>query len=311
MKKAVRLFVWLALVLSSSTAMADNVVWYDGEHPVTYQVQGKVAPVVEQALQMFADDMELVTRHKAVPAKDAPIRIVQGKGSDDGFCIRVQNSQVVVEGHNARGTAYGILELSRMAGVSPWVWWGDVRPHSRFTPLSLPDTFRLEHTPSVQYRGIFINDEDWSIRRWSGDNMGPQTYKRLFQLLLRLRANAIWPAMHNVSPGFFTVPGNKEMADSFAILATCARSASSSFISSFSCSILAFAISCRCFSASSRSFFICLITFSLLSSFSFSAAFACSISSMRFFVSSSGSPPSDSCASFSASSSASIFFWRS
>ena len=218
MKKAVRLFVWLALVLSSSTAMAGNVVWYDGEHPVTYQVQGKVAPVVEQALQMFADDMELVTTHKAVPAKDAPIRIVQGKGSDDGFCIRVQNSQVVVEGHNARGTAYGILELSRMAGVSPWVWWGDVRPHSRFTPLSLPDTFRLEQTPSVQYRGIFINDEDWSIRRWSGDNMGPQTYKRLFQLLLRLRANAIWPAMHNVSPGFFTVPGNKEMADSFAIL---------------------------------------------------------------------------------------------
>ena len=218
MKKAVRLFVWLALVLSSSTAMAGNVVWYDGEHPVTYQVQGKVAPVVEQALQMFADDMELVTRHKAVPAKDAPIRIVQGKGSDDGFCIRVQSGQVVVEGHNARGTAYGILELSRMAGVSPWVWWGDVRPHSRFTPLSLPDTFRLEHTPSVQYRGIFINDEDWSIRRWSRDNMGPQTYKRLFQLLLRLRANAIWPAMHDVSPGFFTVPGNKEMADSFAIL---------------------------------------------------------------------------------------------
>ena len=206
------------LVIMTTSVLADNVVWYDGEHPVTYQVQGKVAPVVEQALQMFADDMELVTTHKAVPAKEAPIRIVQGKGNDDGFCIRVHDGQVVVEGHNARGTAYGILELSRMAGVSPWVWWGDVRPHSRFNPLSLPDTFRLEHTPSVQYRGIFINDEDWSIRRWSKDNMGPQTYKLLFQLLLRLRANAIWPAMHDVSPGFFTVPGNKEMADSFAIL---------------------------------------------------------------------------------------------
>ena len=72
------------LVIMTTSVLAGNVVWYDGEHPVTYQVQGKVAPVVEQALQMFADDMELVTRHKAVPAKDAPIRIVQGKGSGGG-----------------------------------------------------------------------------------------------------------------------------------------------------------------------------------------------------------------------------------
>ena len=195
-----------------------ELMWYNGHDPVTYQVQGRVSPVVEQALQMFIDDMELVTTHKAVEAKDASIRIVQGKGDDDGFCISVKDGQVVVEGHNARGTAYGILELSRMAEVSPWVWWGDVRPHSRFQPIALPDTFRYEHTPSVAYRGLFINDEDWSLRRWSKDNMGPQTYKRLFQLMLRLRANTLWPAMHDVSPGFFTVAGNKEMADSFGIV---------------------------------------------------------------------------------------------
>ena len=195
-----------------------ELMWYNGHAPVTYQVQGRVSPVVEQALQMFIDDMELVTTHKAVEAKDVSIRIVQGKGDDDGFCISVKDGQVVVEGHNARGTAYGILELSRMAEVSPWVWWGDVRPHSRFQPIALPDTFRYEHTPSVAYRGLFINDEDWSLRRWSKDNMGPQTYKRLFQLMLRLRANTLWPAMHDVSPGFFTVAGNKEMADSFGIV---------------------------------------------------------------------------------------------
>ena len=196
---------------------AADVVWYDGQHPVTYQVQGKLSPVAQQALRMFSDDMELVTGHKAVVAKTAPIRIVQGRGSDDGFSIRVQNGQLVVEGHNARGTAYGILELSRLAGVTPWVWWGDVRPHSR-SSLSLPATFTYEHTPSVAYRGIFINDEDWSLRRWSPDNMGPQTYRRLFELMLRLRANTLWPAMHDVSPGFFTVKGNKEMADSFGIV---------------------------------------------------------------------------------------------
>ena len=213
-----RFFLAAILALCTLTMSAANVVWYNGHDPVTYQVQGKVSPVVEQALQMFADDMELVTTHKAVAAKDASIRIVQGKGDDDGFCIKVHDGQVVVEGHNARGTAYGILELSRMAEVSPWVWWGDVRPNSRFYPIALPDTFHYEHTPSVAYRGIFINDEDWSLRRWSKDDMGPQTYKRLFQLMLRLRANTLWPAMHDVSPGFFTVPGNKEMADSFGIV---------------------------------------------------------------------------------------------
>ena len=217
MKHIYRIFLTI-LALGTTVVAAADVVWYDGKSPVTYQVQGKVSPVVEQALQMFAEDMELVTTHQAVSDKHAPIRIVQGRGADDGFCIRVQDGQVVVEGHNARGTAYGILELSRMAGVSPWVWWGDVRPHSRFLPLSLPDTFRLEHTPSVEYRGIFINDEDWSLRPWSKDNMGPQTYKRLFQLMLRLRANTLWPAMHPGTPAFFTVAGNKEMADSFGIV---------------------------------------------------------------------------------------------
>ena len=84
--------------------------------------------------------------------------------------------------------------------------------------LVIASDFATEQQPSVEYRGIFINDEDWSLRRWSKDNMGPQTYKRLFQLLLCLRANTIWPAMHPGTPGFFTVKGNKEMADSCGIL---------------------------------------------------------------------------------------------
>ncbi len=196
---------------------AADVEWYDGSHAVTYQVEGKPSPVVQMALRLFEGDMLLVTGQKAQEAKKAAIRIVQGKGTDDGFRLSVKNGQVVVEGHNARGTAYGLLELSRLSGVSPWVWWGDVRPHSR-NRLTLPDTFLLEHTPSVQYRGIFINDEDWSLRQWSKDGMGPQTYRKLFELMLRLRGNIIWPAMHDCSPGFFTVKGNKEMADSFGIL---------------------------------------------------------------------------------------------
>ena len=209
--------LFITIFSAVSLSAGADVVWYDGSDAVSYQVEGKAAPVVLQALRLFEGDMELVTGKKAVASKNAVIRIVQGKGSDDGFCISVKDGKILIEGHNARGVAYGLLELSRIAGVSPWVWWGDVRPHSK-NKLSLPDDFRVEHTPSVQYRGIFINDEDWSIRKWSQDNMGPQTYKRLFELMLRLRANIIWPAMHDVSPGFFTVKGNKEMADSFGIL---------------------------------------------------------------------------------------------
>ena len=218
-------FIVIAALFSSGMGQAQTdclsdraeLVWFDGTNPVTYQVSGKTDAVVQMALRMFCDDMEQVTGHKAVESKNAVIRVVQGKGSDDGFRIFVEDGQVVVEGHNARGTAYGLLELSRMAGVSPWTWWGDVVPEKK-AHLVLGKTFQYEHTPSVAYRGIFINDEDWSLRRWSKDNMGPQTYKRLFELMLRLRANTLWPAMHEGTPGFFTVKGNKEMADSFGIV---------------------------------------------------------------------------------------------
>ena len=215
MKKFIVICALTALTVSAARA---QFVWFDGQHPISYQVVGKVDPVVKIALQMFSGDMEQVTGMEAVASKKATIRIVQGKGTDDGFRLSVSpEGQILVEGYNGRGAAYGLLELSRLAGVSPWVWWGDVVPE-RKTRLTLPSDFVVEHTPSVAYRGIFINDEDWSLRRWSADNMGPQTYKRLFQLLLRLRANILWPAMHEGTPGFFTVKGNKEMADSFGIL---------------------------------------------------------------------------------------------
>ena len=205
---------------------AADVVWFDGTKPISYQVVGKTDPVVKMALQMWLDDMEQVTGMRPVSSKKACIRIIQGKGSDDGFRISVRNGQILIEGHNGRGTAYGLLELSRMAGVSPWIWWGDVVPEHK-KRLTIDNDFHMEHVPSVVYRGIFINDEDWSLRNWAWKNyektdqfgaMGPKTYKAIFQLLLRLRANAIWPGMHTGTPGFFTIPGNKEMADSCGIL---------------------------------------------------------------------------------------------
>ena len=214
--------IWLSLVLNVAGA---NVVWFDGTNPITYSVPQKVNPVVTTALEMWKDDMRQVTGFAPVAAQKPTIVISQGQGSDDGFRISVKDGQILIEGHNARGTAYGILELSRLAGVSPWIWWGDLVPEKK-DRLALSDDFSMEHTPSVTYRGIFINDEDWSTRPWSCRNFAPgpegqiaaQTYKKIFQLLLRLRANTVWPAMHEGTVAFFQTPGAKAMADSCGIV---------------------------------------------------------------------------------------------
>ena len=215
----------LTLILFS-LAIKSQVVWFDGKSPITYSVPKRVEPVVKVALDMWKDDMRQVTGRVPVASRKATVQVVEGKGPADGFRIYVEGGRIVVEGNNGRGMAYGLLELSRMAGVSPWIWWGDVVPEHR-ERLELPDSFHTEQAPSVAYRGIFINDEDWSLRNWAWKNyekseqfgqMGPKTYKAIFQLLLRLRANAIWPGMHTGTPGFFTVKGNKEMADSCGIL---------------------------------------------------------------------------------------------
>lgn len=235
------------LSMSFGNLIADNVAWYDGKNAVTFSVPKKVEPVVHVALDMFSSDMEAVTGKKAVSSgKDAAIRIVQldcASGSVakelsragvpidelkkeiDGFHISVIDGQITVVGANGRGAAYGILELSRMAGVSPWIWWGDLVPEKK-QKLTIDSEFKTIQGASVEYRGIFLNDEDWTIRPWSYGNyeprafgdIGPKTYKKIFQLLMRLRANAIWPGMHTGTTAFFKIQGAKAVADSCGIV---------------------------------------------------------------------------------------------
>lgn len=83
---------------------------------------------------------------------------------------------MLVVGSDGRGTAYGILELSRLAGVSPWVWWGDVTPIKK-NQLTLPADYTTFQSPSVEYRGIFLNDEDWSLQPWSWKTSNRLTQK--------------------------------------------------------------------------------------------------------------------------------------
>ncbi|MCX2678642.1 glycosyl hydrolase 115 family protein [Galbibacter sp. EGI 63066] len=131
---------------------------------------------------------------------------------------------LVIIGSDRRGTAYGILELSRMMGVSPWEWWADVHPDKK-TQITLDIENKTYGSPSVKYRGLFLNDEDWGLQPWAAKvyepetgDIGPKTYAKIFELLLRLRANTIWPAMHSSTKPFYSYPKNKQVADDYAIV---------------------------------------------------------------------------------------------
>ena len=131
---------------------------------------------------------------------------------------------LVIVGSDRRGTAFGVYELSEAVGVSPWTWWADVIPRRRDTLMVAPETRRFG-PPSVRYRGIFINDEDWGLVPWAAQtfepgkgNLGPKTYAEVFRLLLRLKANTLWPAMHKVSAPFNSDPENARLADEYAIV---------------------------------------------------------------------------------------------
>jgi hypothetical protein len=153
------------------------------------------------------------------------------KGAWESFVIAVVDRPtpdvpraLVIVGSDRRGAAYGVYELSQAIGVSPWRWWADVPPPRRDQLYVAAGTRRLG-PPSVKYRGIFINDEDWGLQPWAAHtfepetgNIGPKTYARVFDLLLRLKANTLWPAMHPTTAPFNDDPANAKLADRYAIV---------------------------------------------------------------------------------------------
>lgn len=158
--------------------------------------------------------------------KQKKLDVSQVKGKWETFVIDVVEGNLVVAGSDRRGTIYGLYEISRRIGVSPWYWWADVPvPHK---PELYWDCGRYEsQEPTVRYRGVFINDEDWGLKPWSSHNfekelgdIGPKTYARVCELLLRLRANMLAPAMHSCTGAFYSHPESKQVADSFGIIIT-------------------------------------------------------------------------------------------
>jgi hypothetical protein len=245
-------------ILTAPSHDADCVTITDEKISASIVVDSNDFPVVQLAANFFADDVQRVSGrrlfvtnssagasqliivgtlgHSALVEK----LIADGKLKDlDKIKDRWEatlsqivekplpgvDRALVIVGSDRRGAAYGLMQLSEKIGVSPWYWWADVPVrHQNFLAIKISSP-QLD-APEVKYRGIFINDEDWGLNPWAAKtfdpefkNIGPKTYEKVFELMLRLRLNYIWPAMHACSTEFGSVPENVALADKFAIVA--------------------------------------------------------------------------------------------
>ncbi|MDI3320856.1 glycosyl hydrolase 115 family protein [Pinibacter soli] len=126
---------------------------------------------------------------------------------------------LIIAGSDKRGTIYGIYELSKQLGVSPWYWWADVPVKKRTAAYVLPGRY-ASGEPKVRYRGIFINDEEPAFGGWARAKFGginSKMYTHMFELLLRLRANYLWPAMWGKAFNEDD-PENPRLADEYGIV---------------------------------------------------------------------------------------------
>lgn len=157
-------------------------------------------------------------------AAENKLDVSQIEGRWESFTIQQCDNSIVIAGADRRGTIYGIYDLCEKMGVSPWAWWADAEPvHADELYINLPKGGYTEGEPSVRYRGIFINDE-YNLNQWSkslsadGSAMTHETYEKVFELLLRLKANYLWPAMHSYSPAFHTDEENAALADRYGVV---------------------------------------------------------------------------------------------
>ena len=251
-----KVFLCMLLVATSLSARSNEFVLVAHEKACPVFLVNPTNPV-KQAAKLLAGDVNAVTGVTPTVSADlsllkkAPNAVLAGipgtnrlfdkllkknkidvsslKGAWEAYRIQTVSSGgknlLMVVGSDALGTAYGLLEISRQIGVSPWIWWADATPLPKKS-FTFPAGFLKEDKPSVQFRGIFLNDEDFSLMPWATETLdpksakgaiGPVAYEKIFQLLLRLRANVIWPAMHECTVAFYAVPGNAEMAAKYGI----------------------------------------------------------------------------------------------
>jgi len=207
-------------------------------------VSKKDVPLAQKMAQVFSDDIERVTGVKpaisnsavkgatvVLATVDQASKLVPGiivsdlRGSWERYRIVTRDNQLIIIGSDARGLAYGVLHVSERIGVSPWYWFADV-PVAKKSQIDYTEDFTSK-SPSIKYRGIFINDEDWGLKTWSARNfekelgdIGPKTYDKVCELILRLKGNMVAPAMHTCTGAFYSHPESQRVAAEWGIMIT-------------------------------------------------------------------------------------------
>jgi hypothetical protein len=207
--------------------------------PAAIQVDGTDWPGVARAARDLQQDLAKVSNWKGEPGPRTPKILVgtlgksptidrlvaQGKldvkaiqGKWEASVTQVVGDTLVVAGSDKRGTIYALYDLSEAAGVSPWYWWADV-PVKHHQDVFVKGRY-VAKEPVVKYRGIFLNDEEPGLGGWAREKFGglnSKMYVHVFELLLRLHANYLWPAMWGKA---FSQddPENPKLADEYGIV---------------------------------------------------------------------------------------------
>ena len=241
------LLILLTLLLAAGSARsADQFIAFnstDGALPLreaTVALDAREHSCVRLATENLLSDLEKVTGAKSVlVSSDARILIgtvgvspqidqwvKQGllrdlKGKTEKYIIKAIGDQLVIAGSDKRGTVYGIYELSRQIGVSPWYYWADV-PIEKHPALYFKKGEYTDGEPAVMYRGLFLNDEAPCLTTWVKNTFGTDYgdhhfYAKVFELILRLKGNYLWPAMWGWA-FYADDPENLKTADAMGVM---------------------------------------------------------------------------------------------
>lgn len=229
----------IRLILSSIAIAAYSASAYSIDLTKSTIVYSKNdSPLAEKMANVLADDIERVSsvRPKVSTTRSNGTNVILSIANQldkhkeicnewERYAIDCDDNNVRITGSDPRGLAYGVVHVSEKIGVSPWYWFADV-PVKQSKVVEYNENF-ISKSPSVKYRGIFINDEDWGMKTWASatyekelGDIGPKTYDKVCELLLRLKANMLAPAMHSCTGAFYSHPESQKKAAEWGIMIT-------------------------------------------------------------------------------------------
>ncbi len=179
-----------ALVKRSAELLQHDVEMVTGKKlPIVHTLAPSAVAIVIGSIQNSSGISQL--------AKQKKIKTDKIINKWEAYLLQTLPNTLIIAGNDRRGVAYGVFEISKQIGVSPWYWWADV-PVKKKKEIFIKNNITITDAPKVKYRGIFINDEAPCLSNWTKEKFGGfnhKFYEKVFELILRLKGNYLWPAM--------------------------------------------------------------------------------------------------------------------